>query len=64
MLEKLRKQANHRIKTEVNQTYPPDERYKAHRPAETLNTALEPAIILIVLHVVIKHEPEDILHQG
>ena len=40
MLAKIRKQANHRIKRDVNQTYPPNERHKAHRPAETLNTAL------------------------
>ena len=43
-------------------TYPPGERYKAHRPAETLNTAFKSTIILVIFYISVHYEPEDILY--
>ena len=61
-LDQFIKKANHLDKLTKEDTYSPDERYKAHSPAETLNTSFKPAIVLIVFYIAIKHKPEDVLH--
>ena len=49
-------------KIDINDTYPPSERYKTHCPAEALNSTFHSAIVLIILSVLIHHKPESVLN--